>query len=227
KKLGAGNVVYEQGVAYNMTGKYFEDTVLNIDAAIQAAANVDYVLLCVGENSYTETPGNTNDLNLSENQMALANALIKTGKPVVFILNEGRPRIINKIESGAAAIVDVFLPGNFGANALADALTGTVNPSGKLPITYPRHVNDLAGYIHKPSEGSGNPQGGETDPQYPFGFGLSYTHFSYGNLSVSKNSFDPNETATISVTVTNTGSREGKEVVQLFISDLIASLTPD
>jgi beta-glucosidase len=157
----------------------------------------------------------------------LAQALIKTGKPVVIILNEGRPRIINKIEPGAAAILDIYLPGNFGADALADILTGAVNPSGKLPLTYPRYVNDLAVYMHKPSEGSGNPQGGETNPQYPFGFGLSYTGFSYSNLTTNKNSFDPNETATISITVTNTGNRQGKEVVQLFISDLIASLTPD
>lgn len=227
KKLGEGNVVYEQGVGYKMSGRYFEDTIVNIDAAVQAAANVDYVLLCIGENSYTETPGNTNDLNLSENQQALANALIKTGKPVVFILNEGRPRIINKIEPGAAAVIDAFLPGNFGADALADILTGAVNPSGRLPLTYPRHVNDLVGYIHKPSEGSGNPQGGESNPQYPFGFGLSYTTFSYSNLTINKNSFDAGETATISVNVTNTGNRRGKEVVQLFISDLIASLTPD
>ena len=227
KKLGAGNVIYEQGVAYKTPGKYFEDTVLNMEAAVQAAANVDYVLLCIGENSYTETPGNTNDLTLSANQLALAHALIKTGKPVVLILNEGRPRIISSIEPGAAAIVDVFLPGNFGADALVDILTGTVNPSGKLPLTYPRYVNDLAGYIRKPSEGSGNPQGGESNPQYPFGFGLSYTSFSYNNVSISKNSFDPTETATITVNVTNTGNKAGKEVVQLYISDLIASLTPD
>ncbi|HEX6430031.1 MAG TPA: glycoside hydrolase family 3 N-terminal domain-containing protein [Niastella sp.] len=227
KKLGTSNVIYEQGVSYKTPGKYFEDTVLNIEAAVQAAANVDYVLLCIGENSYTETPGNTNDLTLSANQMALAQALIKTGKPVVFILNEGRPRIISSIEPGAAAIVDVFLPGNFGADALVDILTGTVNPSGKLPLTYPRYVNDLAGYIRKPSEGSGNPQGGESNPQYPFGFGLSYTSFAYSNLSIHKNSFDPNETATITVNVTNTGDKPGKEVVQLYITDLIASLTPD
>lgn len=227
KKLGANNVVFEQGVAYNMKGKYYEDSIVNIDAAVKAAADVDYILLCIGENSYTETPGNTNDLDLSDNQLALAKALIKTGKPVVLILNEGRPRIIRRIEPDAAAILDIFLPSNFGADALVDILTGDVNPSGKLPLTYPRYTNDLVGYIHKPSEGSGNPQGGETDPQWPFGFGLSYTHFSYSNLTINKNNFDPNETATISVTVTNTGNREGKEVLQLFISDLIASLTPD
>jgi len=227
KKLGNNNVVYAPGVAYKMKGKYWEDSIVNIDAAVKAAANVDYVLLCIGENSYTETPGNTNDINLSDNQIALANALYKTGKPVVLILNEGRPRIISRIEPGASAIVHVYLPGNSGGNALADILAGDVNPSGKLPITYPRHANDLVGYIHKPSEGSGNPQGGDTNPQYLFGSGLSYTTFSYSNLSVDKKSFGADETATISVTVTNKGNRTGKEVVQLFISDLIASLTPD
>jgi beta-glucosidase len=233
KKLGVKNVVYAPGVAYKMKGQYFEDSVVNIAAAVKAAANVDYVLLCIGENSYTETPGNTNDLNLSDNQIALATALYKTGKPVVLILSEGRPRIISRIESGASAILDVFLPGNSGGNALADILAGDVNPSGKLPITYPRYVNDLVGYIHKPSEGngnpqgSGNPQGGDTNPQWPFGFGLSYTNFSYSNLTVDKNSFGADETATVSVTVTNKGNRSGKEVVQLFISDVIASLTPD
>jgi beta-glucosidase len=146
---------------------------------------------------------------------------------VVLILNEGRPRIISRIEPKAAAIVDVYLPGNSGGNAMADILAGDVNPSGKLPITYPRYTNDLAGYIHKPSEGSGNPQGGDTHPQYPFGFGGSYTTFSYSNLSVDKKSLDADGTATISVTVTNTGKRAGKEVAQLFISDLVASLTPD
>jgi len=227
KKFGTNNVVYSTGVAYKTKGQYFEDTIVNIDAAVKAAGSVDYVLLCVGENSYTETPGNLNDLTLSDNQIALANALYKTGKPVVLILNEGRPRIINKIEPGAAAILDVYLPGNSGGNALADILTGDVNPSGKLPITYPRYTNDLAGYIHKPSEGSGNPQGGDTHPQFPFGFGMSYTSFSYSNLSVDKTSLGVDETATISVTVKNTGNKPGKEVVQLYISDLIASLTPD
>jgi beta-glucosidase len=227
KKLGAGNVVYEQGVAYKMQGKYFEDTILNLEAAVQAAAGVDYVLLCIGENSYTETPGNTNDLTLSANQTALANALIKTGKPVIFILNEGRPRIISHIEPGAAAIVDIFLPGNFGGDALADILTGTVNPDGKLPITYPRYANDLTSYIHKPSEGSGNPQGGETAPQYPFGFGMSYTSFSYSDLIIDKSSYDPGDGATIKVKITNTGNKTGKEVVQLFVADEVASLTPD
>ncbi|MEP6926712.1 MAG: glycoside hydrolase family 3 N-terminal domain-containing protein, partial [Ginsengibacter sp.] len=227
KKFGAANVTYEKGVAYNMKGKYDEDSVADMNAAIDAAAKADYILLCIGENSYTETPGNLNDLSLSDNQLALANAMIKTGKPVIFILNEGRPRIFNKIEPGAAAILDVYLPSNFGADALADILAGDVNPSGKLPITYPRYTNSLAGYIHKPSEGDGNPQGGDYYPQYQFGFGLSYTTFEYSNLNINKKSFSPNETTTINVTVKNTGSREGKEVIELFVSDVIASLTPD
>ncbi len=227
-KFGKENVKYEQGVSYNeVWGKFNEDSLLDVDAAVKAAADVDYILLCVGENSYTETPGNVNDMNLSPNQITLANAMIKTGKPVILILNEGRARIINGIVPGSKAILDIYLPSNFGADALADILTGDINPSGKLPITYPRYVNDLVGYIHKPSEGSGNPQGGEFDPQWQFGFGLSYTTFAYNDLKVNKTAFGPDETATINVTVKNTGSKEGKEVVQLFTSQLVASITPD
>jgi len=226
-KLGKENVTFEQGVGYKMKGKYFEDSVLNIDAVVQAAGAVDYILLCLGENSYTETPGNLNDINLSDNQLSLANAMIKTGKPVILILNEGRPRIINKIEPGMSAIIDTYLPGNFGADALADILTGDINPSGKLPITYPRFTNALTGYIHKTSEGDGNPQGGEFAPQFPFGFGLSYTTFQYSNLSTNKKIFSPDETLTVNVTVKNTGNKDGMEVAQLFVSDLYASLAPD
>lgn len=227
KKFGMDHIVYEEGVAYNMKGKYHEDSIQNIDAAVKAAAGVDYILLCIGENSYTETPGNLNDLSLSDNQLALADAMIKTGKPVIMILNEGRPRIIYRIEPGAAAILDIYLPSNYGADALADILTGDVNPSGKLPITYPRHTNSLVPYIHKPSEGEGNPQGGDFYPQYPFGFGLSYTTFEYSNLTVEKKIFSPVESTTITVTIKNTGDHDGKEVVQLYTSQLIAALTPD
>ena len=227
-KFGKENVKYVQGISYNEAwGKFNEDSILNINEAVKTAAGVDYVLLCMGENSYTETPGNINDMNLSANQITLTNAMIKTGKPVILILNEGRPRIINSIEPGVAAVLDIFLPSNFGGDALADILTGDVNPSGKMPITYPRYPNSLVGYIHKPSEGEGNPQGGEFGPQYHFGFGLSYTTFEYSNIQIDKSSFSPGDTATIKVTVKNTGSREGKEVVQLYISDLVASLTPD
>jgi beta-glucosidase len=226
-KFGKDKVNYVQGVAYKERGFYFQDSIVNIDAAVQAATNADYILLCIGENSYTETPGNLEDLNLSDNQIALANALIKTGKPVIFVLSEGRPRIISKIEPGAAAILHIYLPGNYGGDALAATLSGDVNPSGKLPITYPRYPNSIVGYIHKPSEGEGNPQGGAFTPQFPFGFGLSYTNFVYSNLTINKNSFTPDETATISVTIRNVGTRDGKEVVQLYISDLQGSFTPD
>jgi beta-glucosidase len=227
KEFTPANVQYFEGVVYKMKGQYYEDSVTNIDSAVQAARNVDYVLLCLGENSYTETPGNLNDLSLSDNQLLLAEALYKTGKPVILILNEGRPRIIRKIETGASAVLDIYLPSNFGGDALADILSGDINPSGKLPITYPRYTNDLAGYIHKPSEGADNPQGGSTNPQYPFGFGLSYTNFTYSHLSLNKTSFKPDETVTVSVTITNSGNREGKETMQVYISDLIASFTPD
>ncbi len=228
-KFGRDNVKYEQGVAYNEAwGKSNEDSLLNLDAAVKAAADVDYIILCIGENSYTETPGNINDMNISPNQLMLAEAMIHTGKPVILIVNEGRPRVINTIVPGVAAVLDIYLPSNFGADALADILTGDVNPSGKLPITYPRYVNSLVPYIHKPSEGGGNPQGGEFDPQWQFGFGLSYTSFAYSDLSVNKNTFSPKETAMIHVTVTNTGKREGKEVVQLFVSQLVAyMISPD
>lgn len=226
-KFGKENVQYDEGVSYNMKGNWSQDSAVDIDAAVKAAGDVDYILLCLGENSYTETPGNINDVNLSPNQIKLAQAMIKTGKPVILILNEGRPRVINKIVPGVAAVLDIYLPSNFGADALADILTGDVNPSGKLPITYPRYPNDLVNYIHKPSEGGGNPQGGDFNPQWPFGFGLSYTTFDYSDLKINKDSFSPDETADILVTINNTGKREGKEVVQLFVSDLVASLTPD
>jgi beta-glucosidase len=231
-KFGAGNVTYSQGVAYNMKGKYWEDSIVNIDAVVTAAASADYVLLCIGENSYTETPGNLNELNLSPNQLALAKALIATGKKIILVLNEGRPRIISEIEPGAAAIVQTYLPGNFGADALADILTGEVNPSGKLPITYPRYANSLTPYIHKHSDQTANPQGAydysaDFNPQFQFGYGLSYTTFAYSNLTISKSSIDPSETITVSVTVRNSGNKPGKEVVQLYVSDLLASLSPD
>jgi beta-glucosidase len=215
-----------------MKGRYWADSVVNLQATVAAAASADYILLCLGENSYTETPGNLNELNLSDNQLALARAMIGTGKRVILVLNEGRPRIISAIEPGVAAIVHTYLPGNFGGDALADILAGDVNPSGKLPITYPRYANSLTPYIHKHSDQIANPQGAydysaDFNPQFPFGFGLSYTSFTYSDLRVAQKTVDPNGTVNISVTVTNSGSRAGKEVVQLFVSDVLASITPD
>ena len=227
KKFGAASVNFQETVAYKMNGRYDEDSVINLPSLSSAAAASDYIILCIGENSYTETPGNLNDLSLSDNQLELARTVYALGKPVIMILNEGRPRIIRKIEPGAGAIVHAYLPGNYGADALVDILAGDINPSGKLPFTYPRFTNALINYIHKPSGGNTNPQGGEFNPQYQFGYGLSYTNFSYQNLSVNATSFTPEQTVTVTVTVSNTGSREGKEVVQLFSSDVIASFTPD
>jgi beta-glucosidase len=232
KKAGTDAVKFAPGVSYKDDGKYWQEKDVNIDAAVQAAAGVDYVILCVGENSYTEKPGDLHDLSLSANQVALAQALVKTGKPVILVLNEGRPRLISAFEKDVQAVVQTYLPGNFGGDALAAILFGEINPSGKLPYTYPMYANTLVTYDHKPSEEQNKMQGMydyESDfaIQYPFGFGLSYTTFEYSDLQVDKAVLNPEESFTVSVTVKNTGARAGKEVIQLFTSDLYASMTPD
>lgn len=232
-KFGAANVKYEAGVTYKMDGQYFEENMPEISKAVAAASGVDYIVLCVGENSYCETPGNLDELTLSENQVELAKALYRTGKPVVLVLNEGRPRIIRNIEPDAKAIIQTYLPGNFGGDALADILAGDVNPSGKLPYTYPKFEQSLITYDHKPSQNLAGTMegaydyGARTDVQYPFGFGLSYTTFEYSNLSINKKDFVSNDVISVSVDVKNTGSVAGKESVLLFSSDLVASLSPD
>jgi beta-glucosidase len=232
QKGGKDNITFVQGIAYKDDGKYWEEKDVDIEAAVKAAAKVDYIILCAGENSYTEKPGDLHDLTLSANQIALAKALTKTGKPVILVLNEGRPRLISAIERDIQGVLQSYLPGNFGGDAIADILYGHVNPSGKLPYTYPMYVNTLVTYDHKPSEEQSKMQGVydyESDfaVQYPFGFGLSYTSFQYSDLQVSKSTIAANEKITISVHVKNTGTREGKEVVQLFIADQYASITPD
>jgi len=232
-KFGGTNVKYEPGVTYKMDGQYFEENPPEIEKAVAAASDVDYVVLCVGENSYCETPGNLDELTLSENQIALAKALYKTGKPVILVLNEGRPRLIRTIEPDAKAVVQVYLPGNYGGDALADILAGDVNPSGKLPYTYPKFEQSLITYDHKPSQNLAEKMSGaydygaRTDVQYPFGFGLSYTTFEYSNLTVDKKEFLPGDILTVSVDVKNTGEVAGKESVMLFSSDLVASISPD
>lgn len=232
-KFGAANVKYEAGVTYKMDGQYFEENMPEISKAVAAASGLDYIVLCVGENSYCETPGNLDELTLSENQVELAKALYRTGKPVVLVLNEGRPRIIRNIEPDAKAIIQTYLPGNFGGDALADILAGDVNPSGKLPYTYPKFEQSLITYDHKPSQNLAGTMegaydyGARTDVQYPFGFGLSYTTFEYSNLSINKKDFVSNDVISVSVDVKNTGSVAGKESVLLFSSDLVASLSPD
>ncbi len=232
-KFGEGNVRYAPGVEYKMDGQYYEELPPQIGAAVAAASGVDYIVLCVGENSYCETPGNLDELVLSENQTELALALQKTGKPMILVLNEGRPRLIRKIEPGSKAILQMYLPGNYGGDALAEILTGDVNPSGRLPYTYPKFEQGLITYDHKPSQNLDGKMegaydyGAQTSVQYPFGFGLSYTTFEYSNLSVDKKDFASGDSIQISVDVKNTGSVLGKETVMLFSSDLVASLSPD
>ena len=232
-EIGKANVTYVPGVSYKAGGHYFEELADKMDEAIAAAKNSDVIILCLGENSYVEKPGDLNDLYLSDLQTELAKKLAGTGKPVVLVLNEGRPRLISRFEQDMKGIVQAYLPGNFGGNALADVLFGDVNPSGKLPYTYPRFPNATISYIHKPSEEQKKAEGAynyeaDYNPQYLFGEGLSYTTFGYSNLTIDKKQLKKGENLNVSVTVTNTGKRTGKEVVHLFTSDLYASsVTPD
>lgn len=233
-KFGKDNITYEPGVTYApyKNDNWWEENPVEIEKAVAAAANADVIIACIGENSYCETPGNLNDLTLSANQRNLVKALAATGKPVILVLNEGRPRIINDIEPLAKAVVHVMLPGNYGGDALANLFAGDVNFSGKLPYTYPKYINSLATYDYKPCENVGQMAGNYNydavmDVQWPFGFGLSYTSYAYSNLKVDKSSFAPGDVITVSVDVTNTGSVEGKESVLLYLSDLVASSTPD
>ena len=231
-EYGKENVILNQGVTYNEKGKYWEENEPNIDAAVAAAKDADVIVACIGENSYTETPGNLTDLWLSENQRNLVKALAKTGKPVVLILNEGRPRLIADIEPLAKGIIDIFLPGNYGGDALAQLVAGKQNFSGKMPYTYPKEINSLANYDFKKSEEVGTMEGAydynaKITQQWGFGQGLSYTTYQYSNLKVSQSQFRHGDVIKVSVDVKNTGKVAGKESVLLFSSDLIASMTPD
>ncbi|RED99818.1 glycoside hydrolase family 3 N-terminal domain-containing protein [Marinoscillum furvescens] len=231
-QAGEELVTFEPGVTYVESGKYWEEEAADFRAVLDAASNSDVVVLCLGENSYTEKPGDLHDLSLSQNQVRLTRALATTGKPIVLVLNEGRPRLISEIEPDVDAVVQTYLPGNYGGEALAQVLFGELNPSGKLPYTYPMFANTLVTYDHKPSEEQDKMEGVydyESDfaVQYPFGHGLSYTSFAYKDLTLSDDQLDTDEELTVSVTVTNVGDRAGKEVVQLFIADAYASLSPD
>ena len=231
-KFGAANVRYVPGVTFKEDGKWYEENEPQIAAAVAAARSADVIVACVGENSYCESPGNLDDLTLSQNQRDLVKALHKTGKPIVLVLNEGRPRVINDIEPLAKAVVDVMLPSNFGGDALAELLSGDANFSGKLPFTYPKNVNDLHTYDYKVSELVKTMEGmydydARMDVQWRFGDGLSYTTFAYSDLAVDKAEFVSGDVLTFTVNVTNTGSVAGKESVLLFSSDLVASLVPD
>ena len=231
-KFGKDNIILEQGVTYNEDGAYYDENEPQISKAVAAAAQADIIVACIGENSYTETPGNLVDLWLSQNQRNLVKELAKTGKPIVLVLNEGRPRLIADIEPLAEAVVDIFIPGNYGGDALANLLAGDANFSGKMPYTYPREINSLNTYDYKVSEEVGTMSGAynydaKVSLQWPFGYGLSYTKFEYSNLRVDKTSFNADDVITVSVDVRNSGSKVGKESVLLYSSDLIASIVPD
>ena len=231
-KYGKENIVLEQGVTYNENGAYYDENEPQINKAVAAAANCDVIIACIGENSYTETPGNLSDLWLSKNQRDLVKELAKTGKPIILVLNEGRPRLIADIEPLAKAVVDILIPGNYGGDALANLLAGDANFSAKMPYTYPREINSLNTYDYKVSEEVGTMAGAynydaKVSLQWPFGYGISYTTYEYSNLHVDKASFTANDILTVTVDVKNTGSRAGKEAVLLYSSDLVASIVPD
>ena len=231
-KYGKENIILEQGVTYNEDGAYYDENAPEIEKAVAAAAKADIIIAAIGENSYTETPGNLTDLWLSENQRNLVKALAKTGKPIILVLNEGRPRLIADIEPLAKAVVDILIPGNYGGDALANLLAGDANFSAKMPYTYPREINSLNTYDYKVSEEVGTMAGAynydaKVSLQWPFGYGLSYTTFEYSNLKVDKAAFTADDMLNISVDVKNTGAKTGKEAVLLYSSDLVASIVPD
>ena len=233
-KYGKENIIYEPGVTYApyKNDNWWEENQPEIEKSVAAASRADVIIACIGENSYCETPGNLSNLTMSENQRNLVKALAATGKPVILILNQGRPRIINDIVPLAKAIVNVMLPSNYGGDALANLLAGDANFSGKMPFTYPKYINALANYDYKPCENMGQMGGNYNydsvmDVQWEFGFGLSYTTYSYSNLKVDKTSFTADDVLTVSVDVTNTGKVAGKESVLLYSKDLVASSTPD
>lgn len=231
-QYGKENVVLNQGVTYNEKGKYWEENEPQIQGAVDAAKDADVIVACIGENSYTETPGNLTDLWLSENQRNLVKELSKTGKPVILVLNEGRPRLIADIEPLAQGIIDILIPGNMGGDALVNLVSGKSNFSGKMPYTYPKEINSLANYDFKKSEEVGTMEGAydynaKITQQWGFGHGLSYTSYQYSNLKVSQSDFRHGDIIKVSVDVKNTGKVAGKESVLLFSSDLIASMVPD
>ena len=231
-KYGKENIILEQGVTYKEDGAYYDENEPQIEKAVAAAAKADVIIAAIGENSYTETPGNLSDLWLSENQRNLVKELAKTDKPIILVLNEGRPRLIADIEPLAKAVVNILIPGNYGGDALANLLAGDANFSAKMPYTYPREINSLNTYDYKVSEEVGTMAGAynydaKVSLQWPFGYGISYTTYEYSNLKVDKPSFTADDILTVTVDVKNTGSRAGKEAVLLYSSDLVASIVPD
>ncbi|TVQ08513.1 MAG: beta-glucosidase [Bacteroidetes bacterium] len=231
-KIGTQRVTFREGVRYDNDNHYWVDEAFDIQGAVRAAANVDYIVIVLGENSYAEKPGDLHDLSLSQNQIELARALFQTGKPMILVLNQGRPRIIREIEPYMSAVINAYLPGNYGGPAVSDVIFGDYNPGGKLPFTYPMYANSLVTYDHKPSENQEQMEGVydyESDfaVQYEFGFGLSYTTFAYSHLRLNRQQLDAGGQLEILVDVENTGSLAGHEVVQLYTSAHFTSVTPD
>ena len=232
-KFGKENVEFSEMVRYDNNNFKLDQHVPELliengNSTGDKISRADVLIAFIGENSYTETPGNIDDLNLSQNQQDMVKALAQTGKPVILVLNEGRPRLITEIEPLSAAVVHTFLPGNYGGDALANLLSGDANFSGRLPYTYPKYHGSFITYDCKPCEYTGTMEGAynysaNTAVQWSFGWGLSYCKVDYKNLRVSQSA----DKLTFTVDVTNQGNRSVKEPVLLFISDLVASLTPD
>lgn len=233
-KIGASNVTYVPGTKItrragstsNNNPTDIEEEV-DIPSAVRAAQNVDVIVLALGEGTYCETPGNITDLTIGAPQIKLAEALKGTGKPIVLVLAEGRPRIINRIVDNVRAVLMAYNPSNEGGTAIADVLFGDFNPSGRLPFTYPRTPNGLINYDHKPFETENTAFGNMAfNPQFGFGDGLSYTTFTYSDLKLGKQAITASEELPVSVTVTNSGKRAGQDVVLVYVSDLVASISP-
>ena len=204
-----------------------EDSLINLPAVLEAAAKSDIIILCLGEEPSAEKPGDIHDLTISSSQQTLAKALINAGKPIVLVLVEGRPRIVSSFVDDCDGVIMAYQPGSSGGQAVADVLFGKINPSGHLPFTYPRYVNDLLTYDHKKSEEVDNYYGGNGyDPQWSFGEGLSYTSFEYSDFKVNTDTLRQGRKIVIEIKVRNSGSRHGKDVVQLYASDEVASITP-
>lgn len=227
-KIGTENVLYTPGADL----ANFDDAA--IDKAVALAQKASKIILCLGEKNYTETPGDISNLYLSPSQVKLALALSKVNKPIILVLNEGRPRLISDFEDKMEAVIQCYLAGNEGGRALADILYGDVNPSGRLPYNYPRYPNSLEKYNRKYTESLGDEEQNNDakyeksySPQFEFGTGLSYTTFAYSNLKIDKTTITDSEDVTVSVTVTNTGKVAGKESVLLYLSDVYASITPE
>ncbi|MFN6946645.1 MAG: glycoside hydrolase family 3 N-terminal domain-containing protein [Cytophagaceae bacterium] len=225
-KVGEKNVVFTKGSRFEKRDFDIKQT-----AEKAKSENVDYIVVCIGEDAYAESPGVIDDLDLPEVQQRLVNAMIETGKPVILVITEGRPRIIRNIEGGAKGIVMAYIPGSQGGPAIADVLFGDYNPNGKLPFTYPQFSGDILTYDHTFSDrvtelAPGKMGEGGYKPQWPFGFGLSYTTFEYSNIKTSSAKLKGGNKIKVSVDVKNTGKVAGKEAVELYSRTLYASVVP-